>query len=202
MVYNSIMYNSHKNFIINDIFTTNEINQIYEFIKTVDSTHVSTLLGQKIYHAGLPSNILDKVTKTMNDVLDYSVYLTEHSFVSYTNETGYVPKLFPHFDEVFPKPRITLDVQLGGNFEWPLFVKGKEFVLNNNEGLVFSGTNQIHWRKDQKILDGQQLDMIFFHFSSDQYAEFDPEYREYLESECDFWQSELNMSREAEKINE
>jgi hypothetical protein len=196
------MYNNHKNFIINDIFTANEINQIYEFIKTVDSTYALDLLGQKIYNAGLPSNILDKVTKRMNDVLDYSVYLTEHSFVSYTNETGYVPKLFPHFDEVFPKPRITLDVQLGGNFEWPLFVKGKEFVLNNNEALVFSGTNQIHWRKDQKILDGQQLDMIFFHFSSDQYVEFDPEYREYVEAECDLWQNELNMSREAEKINE
>lgn len=202
MVYNSIMYNNHKNFIIKDIFTKNEIDEIYQFIKTVDNTEPHTLLGQKIYHASLPSNILNKVTNTMNDILDYTVYLTEHSFVSYTNETGYVPKLFPHFDEVFSKPRITLDIQLGGNFEWPLFVKGEEFILKNNEGLVFSGTNQIHWRKDQKILDGQQLDMIFFHFSSDQYNEFEPGYREYVESECVLWQGKLNMNTEAEKINE
>jgi hypothetical protein len=81
--------------------------------------------------------------------------------------------LFPHWD--FPrvpkryffddvKQNIVFDIQLDADYEWPVVVEGEEFVLKNNQALVFSGTQQIHWRKGYLPV-GKTVDMLFCYFT-------------------------------------
>ena len=136
----------------------------------------------------------------MNAVLTYPVKLTEYSFARYSNESGYSPKLFPHYDSVFDAPRITLDVQLKSNFNWDLFVEGKQFSLKDNQALVFSGNTQIHWRENQKILDGETLDMVFCHFSSTEYPTLENNHKATMESRELMWGNKININRKEEKV--
>lgn len=201
MVYNIYMYRDHDNFILKDILTKEEIVQIYDYLLTKkEHERVFGLLGHVVNDAMLPENILNKVINLMNNTLGYSVKLSEHAFTKYTRSSGYVPKLFPHVDEVFKEPRITLDLQIGGNVSWPLYVKGNKYVLENNQALIFSGTHQVHWREDQNLSNDDYLDMIFFHFVSDEYPEFESDYRNHIESEIDFWNQKVNIIKKEEKV--
>lgn len=203
MVYNSNMFVDHPNFIIKDIFTEEEILQIYDLIKQNENNEnastVVGVLGQKAFFVPFPNNITNKITEIMQKHVPYKINLTEYSFARYNNTNGYKPKLFPHRDEMFQSPRITLDIQLNGNFSWPLFVEGKKFILENNQGLVFSGTNQIHWRNKQDLIDGQNLDMIFCHFSSSEYPEVLN--KEKLDENQVYWYNKIQITHDEIKIN-
>ena len=202
MVYNRIMHKDHDNFIVDNIFTNQEIDEIYNYINNTPEEHKLLInhLGQVAYQVGLPEHILIQVEKIMNSVLQYPVKLANASFATYSNEAGYSPKLFPHYDAAFDEPRITLDIQLKSNFNWDLFVEGKKFSLKDNQALVFSGTNQIHWRENQKILDGQKLDMIFCHFSSTKYPTFENNWKETMESRQLMWRDKVAIIIEEKKI--
>lgn len=108
----------------------------------------------------------------MSDLLGERMILTELSFARYSNEYGYQPKLFPHFDtHAKDGQRITLDVQLNSTLPWAVVVEGESFNLENNDGLVFAGTQQIHWREKKTLSDSDRVDMLFAHFA---YAETRP----------------------------
>ena len=199
MVYNIIMYKDHDNFIVDNIFTDQEINDIYKNIETLETQTVG-VLGQTAYHGEFPDHIISKIEKTMNAVLTYPVKLTEYSFARYSNKSGYSPKLFPHYDSVFDAPRITLDVQLKSNFNWDLFVEGKQFSLKDNQALVFSGNTQIHWRENQKILDGETLDMVFCHFSSTKYPILENNHKATMESRELMWGNKIKISKKEERV--
>lgn len=56
----------------------------------------------------------------------------------------------------------TVDYCVQQNEPWPLFVNGKEYVLQENQSLVFMGEDMEHWR--ESFLPGNSVEMIFFHF--------------------------------------
>jgi hypothetical protein len=87
------------------------------------------------------------------------------SFARYSIEYGERPNLTPHYDNNFIEQRLTLDIQLKSNIRWPIVVEGSRFILNNNEGLTFSGTHQIHWREYVEFEKQDFVEMLFCHFS-------------------------------------
>ena len=87
------------------------------------------------------------------------------SIVKYSAEFG-EPALRPHFDSP-TKAVFILDYQLDGNTTWPLSVNLEEYVLKNNECLVFDNNLAIHWRVPQKFKEGEFLTMLFYSFADE-----------------------------------
>jgi hypothetical protein len=75
-------------------------------------------------------------------------------------------------------------------------IEGKAFTLNNNEALIFSGTDQIHWREDVKFDDEDIIDMIFCHFTlvDDPRGKIDSEWIKSMQEKEDYWKPILNIS--------
>ena len=87
------------------------------------------------------------------------------SIVKYGPEFG-EPTLRPHFDSP-TKAVFILDYQLDGNTTWPISVNLEEYVLRNNECLVFDNNLAIHWRTPQKFKEGEFLTMLFYSFTDE-----------------------------------
>ena len=87
------------------------------------------------------------------------------SIVKYSAEFG-EPTLRPHFDTP-SKAVFILDYQLDGNTRWPISVNLKEFILENNECLVFDNNLAMHWRVPQKFKEGEILTMLFYSFTDE-----------------------------------
>ena len=155
----------YENLIVDKIFNDDEIAKIYSHINNApeDKSRVVDNLGQKAYFVWLPEDIVDVIVKRANEISDVPVELRELSFATYIKDNH--PRLHPHLDTVFFEPRLTLDIQVGGNISWPISVEGREYTIENNQALTFSGTHQIHWRPKIDFKDGEHLDMIFCHFS-------------------------------------
>lgn len=80
-----------------------------------------------------------------------------YAFLSLYKEKGYCR---PHVDD--NKCEWTLDVCINQDQVWPLFIENKPFLLEENHGLIYSGTDQVHWRR--RIHENGFCHLIFFHF--------------------------------------
>ena len=126
--------------------------------------------GQKIFITSgdhdLTENIIHLVLARSTDspagTKGISLFLVPKFIV---NEDGTIgaPFLSPHYDETFKEPRFTFDYQMRSNTSWPLVVEEKQFALEDNQALTFSGTHQIHWRTKKEFSSEDFVDMIFFH---------------------------------------
>lgn len=167
MVYNITMYSSVKNEIVKNVLSEEQIDRIYKAVDSAGARYVMELFSQNITDFQLPRDIelrIIELAQTQSGI--NSLKIEEYQFARYKNtkEQGkdLKPNLFPHID-MFPEPRLTFDYQIGGNSSWPLVVMEKEFELENNSALTFSGTHQPHWRVHKDFKDGEYIDMIFFH---------------------------------------
>ena len=153
--------------IYKNVLTEDEIASIYDTVSKADKdqSQIVRIYCQKAYHVPLPENIVTKIENFVNKEHNDSLKLSEISFASYSKEYGEIPLLSPHFDNTFKEPRITFDIQVRSNIQWPISVRGREFTLKDNEALTFSGTHQIHWRPYREFKDNEFIDMIFCHFT-------------------------------------
>lgn len=155
------------NKIYKNILSEQDIKDIYIEVEKAQESQTMVLqqYRQKAYFIELPKHVIEKITNFVQNIYPEKLKLTEISFATYKKINGEDPMLSPHFDSTFEEPRFTFDLQLKSNILWPIVIEGRSYTLNNNEALVFSGTNQIHWRSNKKFKDDDFADMIFCHFS-------------------------------------
>ena len=156
------------NIIVENIFTNEEIEQIYGHINNTseDDQQLVEIFSQKAYHSWLPLNIVAKLTAAAQSTTDTRLVLRELSFARYAKFSEDLPvQLVPHTDQGFREPRLTFDIQLKSNRDWAIVVEGTDYVLKDNQALTFSGTHQVHWREKTEFLGDDFMDMIFAHFS-------------------------------------
>lgn len=157
------------NEIVRDVLTEQEIQEIYKMLETPSQQYVMKRFNQKISDFRLPESVERKVIKHCEEISgETGLMISEYQFARYTNiinEDGTIgaPFLSPHYDETFKEPRFTFDYQMRSNTSWPLVVEEKEFALEDNQALTFSGTHQIHWRVKKTFSPEDFVDMIFFH---------------------------------------
>ena len=121
--------------------------------------------GQGVYQTIQPdSHLTEKLTKLMSDSIGEPMFLREFSVVKYSAEFNYLVKLFPHYD-TRPVDMFIMDVQLKTNEDWGLVVEGKQFNLKDNQALIFSGTNQMHWREKKVLPAHTDINMMFCWFT-------------------------------------
>lgn len=159
---------SNQNFKVlkaKNVFTDEQIKEIYYIIdKTkIEDTHLQEWAGHRAWNITFPKSIEDTITKAAREVLGDGVILDgDYSFARYTPEWGVECKLFPHYD-TRDTQRITFDIQLNADEPWGIVVENEMYSLENNQALIFAGTQQIHWREKKKLKPNTKIDMVFCH---------------------------------------
>lgn len=204
MVYNNTMFEKLEAFVIENVLHSTMFDYIYKSVYDSDKNaeHVVKELGHTTYfmdfHDGFKAVMKSKIQPYFEEDLE----ITEIAFARYHNASGYVPKLFPHFDG-FDEHRITFDIQLNSTIDWPIFIEGQEFTLKNNNALVFSGTDQIHWRKEMVLSENDFTDMLFIHLSlKNNNEKISEEFKKNRDKKLKYFQKNVNIPSAAIKTGE
>lgn len=167
--------------IVKNIFTEEELTFLYSEINNIIKQDyvVQEVLGRlysilywKEYkeenngsiNLKINKKIVDKIIDVAEKKLNKQLELESISFTRYSKQYG-SPNLHPHVDTKFKTPRLTFDIQLDSNLDWAIVVEGENSILKNNEALIFSGTNEVHWREKKVFNDDEYLDMLLCQFS-------------------------------------
>lgn len=156
----------NQNFIpvlVDNIFNNDEMLYILNKIKFFpnEKIRIQKWGGQGVLdNIEISNNIKQKIQKLASKAYGEELKLAEFSIVKYSPEYGYEVKLFPHYD-TRPYEMFVFDIQLSTNEEWAIIVEGKKFNLLDNQALLFSGTQQMHWRENKRLSDNAKILMIF-----------------------------------------
>lgn len=155
--------------IINNVFSKVEIDQLKKIRININTTSVSKRWpGREVRPLPNLNFLPEGMEKKLNDIAFYNygkpLKLYAVAFGRYSKEFGF-PGLGPHIDEV--PSQFTLDYQLDGNISWALNVEGNEYLLKNNNALIFEGEAVLHWRPKKEFKDDEFLDMMWFQFIDD-----------------------------------
>lgn len=210
MVYNRIMEKLEKrlesldNSIIKDVLTSEEIDMVYNVINSCpeENKNLHNNLGYKSYRVSLPEEVRVKIEKLVQKFYGSEWILNDLVFSRYSKTYGYVPKLHPHFDNTFSDHRLTFDLQLFGSKPWPIVVEGVNYVLSDNEALIFSGTSQVHWRENLEFDEEDRFDMVFCHFNNikDEGSVVTKEWKDYMTKKELDWFYKMEISKDPIKI--
>jgi hypothetical protein len=175
-----------ENKIIKNIFTQDQIDRVYSAVNSCpenkiyapnDQGQLAFFIDMFDSRYGGSEDMYLVIENMISKEYGKDLKVAAIQFVRYTTKSGFKPELVPHFDRVFEKPMITVDVQMDSNIIWPVCVSGVPYTINNNEALIFSGTHQVHWRTKMKLEDDQYVDMIFCHLEDSQAEKISDEHR-------------------------
>lgn len=156
----TFLYSEINNIIKEDYVVQEVLGRLYSILywkeyKEENNGSINLKINKKIFN-----KIIDIAEKKLNKQLE----LESISFTRYSKQYG-SPNLHPHVDTKFKTPRLTFDIQLDSNLDWAIVVEGESSILKNNEALIFSGTNEVHWREKKVFNDDEYLDMLLCQFS-------------------------------------
>jgi hypothetical protein len=168
-----------RNVIVKNIFTINQLKSLYLIIEKYIpqcSDKKQKDLGRLYFKMlwdndkesvdlPIPTELVDIITSKAIEAHGHPLKLESISFARYNLKYG-VPNLPPHVDDNFEYARLTFDIQLSSNRLWKIFVEDNDFELHENEGLVFSGTHQVHWREKVLFDSKDYVDMLLCQFSN------------------------------------
>jgi len=156
-----------KPIIFDNVLTQEEIDTILKDMEEYpkDKIKIQTWGGQGVYTDLQPSDqVKEKLTKLMSDTMGEEMKVEQISIVKYSPQFDYMVKLFPHYD-TRPVDMFLIDVQLKTNEKWGVIVEGETFYLEDNQGLLFSGTSQMHWREKKVLPAHTDINMMFCWFT-------------------------------------
>jgi hypothetical protein len=189
-----------KPFIIDNIFSEEDISHIYSLVNKADESHTSLQkwAGMKAWHIDLGLNIKEKLNIIIKENIGDHVKLSHDiSFARYSAEYGYATNLYPHVDTFFKfnknQQRVTFDIQLFADEEWGVVVEDVEYFLQNNQALVFCGTQQPHWRRKKQLKQGSRQDMVFCHLEYINDTPLSENQEEIINSRCKFFAEFYDM---------
>jgi hypothetical protein len=198
--------NTRLNFepvIIDNVFTPEEIEQIYS-LADENFANIEREFGRKAYpiFQEKAENIFDRVNTHLSEVFGQRMQCLEDPFlIRYNIEYGFKPKLAPHFDRRGTHKAV-LDVQLNANEDWAVVIDGKNYNLKFNQGLVFMGTDQVHWREPKELKAGTEIDMIIWNVDFAPKIEMKEEHKQaMLMKELDLLE-QIGMHPHSEKIDD
>ena len=179
-----VYYNTENNIIIDNFLPNDLYNSLTGYIqnelikKEWVSTHKNELTDESNKNKVKINTDLGRIRLEVKPEPALLKYIEEYArqytkniifqhayFVEYNKKYG-IPNLPPHVDDNFEYARLTFDIQLSSNKLWKIFVEDNDFELHENEGLVFSGTHQVHWREKVIFDNTDYVDMLLCQFSN------------------------------------
>lgn len=194
-------YISNQDFevrIVNDVLLPQHIEEIYNKVNSTpeEDTRVQPWAGHKVWDIRFSKEIEDRITKVAQEIVGDHVLLDyDYSFARYSPKFGYVCKLFPHYDNR-ESQRITFDIQLRASEPWSVVVENITYPLQDNQALMFAGTQQIHWREPKIISDDAEIDMIFCHLFYKDAKPLDENQKDILNERARFLMNKTGISNE------
>jgi hypothetical protein len=149
--------------IIDNIFSDSQRQEIFSIINKYpkDKIRVQKWGGQGVLDdIKISEGIVSTIESMSSKAVGEELMLAEFSIARYSPEYGYEVKLFPHYD-TRPVEMFILDIQLKTNEQWGIIVEGQQFNLVDNQSILFSGTQQMHWREDKILGDNAEIYMMF-----------------------------------------
>jgi hypothetical protein len=161
-----------ENKVIKNIFTEDQVLAIKDSISKSKKGFVNPNRAQAYTISWeLPDDVRKKIENLAFDTTGEEWLIADFAFCRYQNKTidgkEWKPELKMHRDENFQSQRLCLDYQLESNTSWDMIVVDSLFPMEDNSALLFSSTDQFHGRPKKKFLDGEFIDLIFFHLSKD-----------------------------------
>lgn len=137
--------------------------------------------GYTSYNKHPDKLVLDRIMDICENNTDFALNSPDFHFAKYAKSSGYRPQLYPHYDVNLKIPHLTFSIQIESNFPWAMYVDGKEYILKNNQGLLFSGTHQIHWRENINFGEYDYCDVLLSQFSLKDAEEMNNDHYIYME---------------------
>lgn len=109
----------------------------------------------------IPKNIETKLDLIAKPLHKEEIALCHYNYIEYNKKYSNgkkSPSLEPHIDA--DENLITINYQLDSNIEWDVIIEGKSYSLKNNQAIIFSAVNQVHWRPKRKFKEGEFLEII------------------------------------------
>jgi hypothetical protein len=115
--------------------------------------------GRKIFSPQIVNECAEKLVPFAREFFKSDTLLHSYSlFAEYSDKNISLPK---HKDG--NACTYTIDMVLYQDKPWGIWIEGKEYLLNENEAVLFWGTEQEHWR--ETIEDNNNtVAVIFFHY--------------------------------------
>jgi hypothetical protein len=113
----------------------------------------------------IPIEIINEISQKLieNNLLNYN-YIDNATAMLYNKNLGN-PKLTEHIDSTEHKDTIMVDYQLESNTDWAISVQGAEYILSDNQAVIFCGNQQKHSRKFKKFNNDEFITNIIFRFN-------------------------------------
>jgi hypothetical protein len=116
-------------------------------------------LGRKIFSPQIVHEYAEKLLPFAREFFKSNTLLHSYSlFAEYSNKNITLPK---HKDG--NACTYTIDLVVYQDKPWGIWIEGKEYLLNENEAVLFWGTEQEHWRETVEDNDGV-VGAVFFHY--------------------------------------
>ncbi len=195
---------SNQDFVVlvaENVLLPEHIEEIYQKVNKApdSSTRVQPWAGHKVWDIRFSKEIEDRITKVAQDLVGNHVLLDyDYSFARYSPKFGYVCKLFPHYDNR-ESQRITFDIQLRASQPWSVVVENVAYPLQDNQALIFAGTQQIHWRENKNISNDAEIDMIFCHLIYKEPVPLDMDQKDILNERADLLIRQTGITSEVIK---
>lgn len=174
------------------------IEELYKQISDSDAP-TQEWGGRKCWSLQMNPLLYRSVSQAVSNFTNKKVFMHEFFFIRYSKDYGYQSKLFPHYDS-YSSQRLTLDIQLKSNKSWPVVVEGNSYSLDYNDGLLFAGTQQIHWRDNVEMLDGEYIDMLICNLRYDPDLEKDENQEDILQKRSLFLMEETGIGNKAVEL--
>ena len=179
-----------KPIIINNVFTEDEIDEIYRLINNkiieninnglfeYDGFEVSKGHGSFSYHQVNGQTLLfsesihTKIREKMENALGLDLREPALSFQRYSLMSGNTPQLRAHTDSYSRQTDQTNDsplvshhifnmsVPLRNKFTWDLGIRTKNYQINNNDGILYSTTANPHRRVYREFKVYERYDVL------------------------------------------
>lgn len=186
--------------VIDNVLTDDQIQRIYSSIED-NKDELQGWFGRKSWMIdNLPIDIIYQMSFAIAKATNQQVYLDEMPFfLRYYSGYGYEPKLAPHYDKR-ESQRFTLDIQLNYDEEWAVVVEEKSYTLKYNQGLIFKGTQQMHWRESKVLKPDTTIDMFISNFTFVPDRPIDQGQLDKMEMRSMLLMKELNINNQENKI--
>jgi len=161
--------------IIKDVFTPEQLVVIKESInsseRVTDEKHgrytssIRPSNGEREDDSPiiLPDEIHERLYKLASDNFSRTAKQSYIKSAKYSGFLNPLPNLPAHLDD--NACSYTIDLQLSSNVDWPLYVNGEPFNLQDNWAIFYDGENDLHWRESFPSRNPMSfVHMIFFHF--------------------------------------
>lgn len=153
-----------KTGIINNILSDEDYARLKNhFLNNVNTGQIQyDDWGRKLIHSSFDPVLVEYAEKMLPTVRDFfedqSIMPTYSMYSEYSDTT-----IGLHKHKDLNACQYTVDILIGQTREWPLFIEGTAYPIQENDGLLFCGEAQEHWRESLSN-NTDIIRVAFFHY--------------------------------------